>query len=150
MRAWILASAVAMPQVGFAEEIELCDPSTMNCSTFVACIEDTGEYFKGVSFGTEAGPLAAKSVTGAICTGEWARGPSGVGVAKFTCDDGRSGSSVYKWFESESGTAVGTGEFADGAEARFWSGNNLERYFREIDPSERDRMACQPVDMLLS
>ena len=60
------------------------------------------------------------------------------------------GSSVFNWFEPESGTAVGYGTFADGAVARFWAGNNLERYFRELDPEERQRMACNPVDMLLS
>ena len=149
MRRLILASALVMPLASNAQEIT-CDPQTMNCSPFVACIEETGEYFRGASFGQDAGPFQATSVTGAVCTGQWSRVPPGIGIAEFTCDDGRAGTSVYTWFEPESGTAVGSGQFSDGAEARFWAGNNLERYFREIDPSERQRMACQPVDMLLS
>jgi hypothetical protein len=150
MRVLVLASVLAAPVAAFGAEIEDCDEGRLDCAPFVACIEETGEYFRGFSLGADAGPLAGKSVTGTICTGEWARGPGGLGVAKFTCDDGRAGSSVYSWFEPESGTAVGTGQFVDGSEVRFWTGSNLERYFREIDPSERERMACQPADMLLS
>jgi hypothetical protein len=46
--------------------------------------------------------------------------------------------------------ALGHGTFVDGSVARFWAGNSLERDFREIDLHERQRMACNPVDMLLS
>ncbi|MGR3514226.1 MAG: hypothetical protein ACU0GG_15810 [Paracoccaceae bacterium] len=147
MRALILASALAWPTLGWTET---CDPARMNCSPLVACIEETGEYFRGASFGQDAGPFRADSVTGAVCTGTWQRTLLGIGIAEFTCDDGRLGSSVFNWFEPESGTAVGHGTFVDGAVARFWAGNNLERYFDEIDPEERQRMSCNPVDMLLS
>jgi hypothetical protein len=74
----------------------------------------------------------------------------GLGLAEFTCSDGRSGTSAFTWFEPESGTAVGSGRFSNGQIARFWAGNNLERYFREVSPGERQRMACAPDDMLLS
>ncbi|MEM7718678.1 MAG: hypothetical protein AAF222_05700 [Pseudomonadota bacterium] len=147
MRAFFLASVLATPALGAGLQ---CDPGRMNCSPLVACIEESGEYFRGASFGQDAGPLQATSVTGAVCTGTWRRTLMGIGIAEFTCDDGRVGSSVFNWFEPESGTAVGHGSFADGSVARFWAGNNLERYFREIDPLERERMACNPVDMLLS
>lgn len=147
MRAFILASALAAPAYA---DTAICDPGTMNCSPLVACVEDTGEYFRGASFGQDAGPFQAESVTGAVCTGKWKRTMLGIGVAEFNCDDGRMGSSIFNWFEPESGTAVGHGTFLDGAVARFWAGNNLEKYFREIDPAERQRMACSPVDMLLS
>jgi hypothetical protein len=147
----LLASALAITTLPTPVLADLlCDPARMNCSPLVACIEETGEIFRGASFGQDAGPFQAISDTGAVCTGTWRRALLGIGIAEFTCDDGRSGTSVYTWFEPETGTAVGDGDFADGAEARFWSGNNLERYFREIDPDERDRMACKPEVMLLS
>ena len=141
---------LALPTLAAASAGSLCDPVRMNCSPLVACIEETGEIFRGASFGLDAGPFRADSDTGAICTGTWQRVPPGIGLAEFACDDGRSGMSAFTWFEPETGTAVGQGNFADGSLARFWSGNNLARYFREIDPAEVGRMACQPADMLLS
>jgi hypothetical protein len=129
---------------------EPCDPVTMNCSPLVVCIEATGEILRGASFGRDAGPFQAANSDGVLCDGTWRRGFMGLGLAAFTCSDGRSGTSAFTWFEPESGTAVGTGRFSDGTEARFWSGNNLEAYFREVAPAERERMACSPASMLLS
>jgi hypothetical protein len=149
MRTLVIACLIS-PTLAQASADALCDPARMNCSPLVACIEETGEIFRGASFGVDAGPFRADSDTGAVCAGTWRRGPLGVGLAEFTCDDGRSGMSAFTWFEPETGTAVGQGSFADGAVARFWSGNNLARYFREVDPDEVQRMACQPADMLLS
>lgn len=131
-------------------EVPACDPATMNCSPLVVCVEATGEILRGASFGLEAGPFAAGSNEGVVCEGNWRRGLMGLGLAEFTCSDGRSGTSAFTWFEPESGTAVGSGQFSTGETARFWAGNNLERYFREIAPEERQRMACTPGDMLLS
>lgn len=140
----VLAAAPALA------ETPACDPARMNCSPLVACVEATGEIFRGASFGVDSGPFHATSDTGATCTGTWRRTALGVGLAEFTCSDGRQGWSAYTWFEPETGTAVGEGRFADGTTARFWSGNNLARYFREVDPAEVQRMACKPGDMVLS
>ena len=131
-------------------EVAECDPATMNCSPLVVCVEATGEIMRGASFGLDAGPFAAASTSGVICEGSWRRGFLGIGLAEFACSDGRSGTSAFTWFEPQSGTAVGSGRFSTGEEARFWAGNNLERYFREVAPEERQRMACSPGDMLLS
>lgn len=87
---------------------------------------------------------------GAVCVGTWQRLPPGLGVAHFFCNDGRDGTSAFTWFELETGTAVGTGQFADGAVARFWSGTNLARYFDEVDPQEAERMACGAADRKMS
>jgi hypothetical protein len=137
-----------------ADDTPPCDPSTMNCSPLVACVEATGEILRGASFGVDDGPFHAMGDDGVLCVGTWRRGPLGVGLATFSCSDGRLGQAVYTFFEPESGTAVGTGHFseggAEGGEVRFWSGNNLERYFREVAPEERQRMACEPDAMLLS
>ncbi|MCU0828444.1 MAG: hypothetical protein MUE52_13795 [Tabrizicola sp.] len=127
-----------------------CDPARMNCSPLVACVEASGEVLRGASFGADSGPFHAESPAGVLCTGSWRRGVMGLGLAEFSCSDGRTGQSIYTYFEPESGTAVGTGRFAGGGEVRFWSGNNLERYFREVAPEERQRMACTPEAMLLS
>jgi hypothetical protein len=148
-RLFVIAGLVC-PTLATASVETRCDPERMACSPLVACIEETGEIFRGASFGVDAGPFRADSDTGAVCTGTWQRVPPGIGLAEFTCDDGRSGMSAFTWFEPETGTAVGQGSFADGAIARFWSGNNLARYFREVDPAEVQRMACKPADMLLS
>lgn len=149
MRRFAIA-LLALPAPAGASVEALCDPARMTCSPLVACIEETGEIFRGASFGVDAGPFRADSDRGAVCAGTWRRGPLGVGLAEFTCDDGRSGMSAFTWFEPETGTAVGQGSFADGSVARFWAGNNLARYFREVDSAEVQRMACQPADMLLS
>lgn len=130
-------------------EVAECDPATVNCSPLVVCVEATGEILRGASFGSSSGPFAAASTSGVICEGSWRRGFLGIGLADFACNDGRSGTSAFTWFEPESGTAVGSGRFSTGEEARFWAGNNLERYFREVAPEEKQRMACSPGDMLL-
>jgi len=149
MRPLLFSSLIALLPAAVAGETPACDPARMNCSPLVACIEATGEIFRGASFGREAGRFYAQS-DATQCTGTWARAPGGLGVAEFTCTDGRSGGSIYPWFEYETGTAVGQGTFADGEVARFWSGNNLARYFAEVDPAEVQRMACQPAAMLFS
>ena len=131
-------------------EVAACDPATMTCTPLVVCVEATGEILRGASFGRDAGRLVAVSTAGVVCEGSWRRGLLGLGLAEFTCSDGRSGTSAFTWFEPESGTAVGSGRFADGMVAQFWAGNNLERYFREVAPEDRQRMACQPGDMLMS
>ncbi|NHB75506.1 hypothetical protein [Rhodobacter calidifons] len=142
------ALALCAVPVG-AEEVQFCDPATMNCSPLVVCIEATGEMMRGASFGLDAGPFFAQSRDGVLCEGSWRRGLFGVGLAEFTCSDGRSGQSAFTWFEPESGTAVGKGSFSTGEVARFWAGNNLERYFRKVAPEERQRMACSPEEMLI-
>jgi hypothetical protein len=129
---------------------QTCDPARMNCSPLVACVEATGEIFRGASFGVDGGPFHAESQAGVRCDGTWRRTVMGLGLAEFLCSDGRSGRSAFTWFEPESGTAVGTGQFSTDEVARFWSGNNLERYFREVSPEDRQRMACAPEEMLLS
>ena len=119
-------------------------------SPFVACVEATGEIFRGFSMGVDAGPLAATSKTGTTCKGEWQRLDTGAGAATFTCNDGRWGTALYDWFDPDTGTAVGTGEMDNQNVVRFWSGYRLEDYFNQIDPAERARMTCLPSDLLLS
>lgn len=142
-----LALVVAVPAV--AQDTPPCDPATMNCSPLVACVEATGEIFRGASFGAESGPLQAGNGAGVSCAGTWRRGPLGLGLAGFSCSDGRTGRSVHTVFEPESGTAVGTGRLSTGEDVRCWSGNTLDRYFREVAPEERQRMACAPQVLLV-
>jgi hypothetical protein len=149
-RAVLPAFALLVAAPVAADDTPSCDPVTMNCSPLVACVEATGEILRGASFGGDSGPFHAEGSAGVLCTGTWRRGPLGLGLAEFTCSDGRSGKSLFTFFEPQSGTAVGTGHFSGGGEVRFWSGNNLERYFREVAPEERQRMACTPEAMLLS
>ncbi len=145
-----LAAVVVLSSTHALAKVPACDPQSMDCSPLVVCVEATGEIMRGASFGRDEGPFATESSDGVLCEGTWRRGFMGVGLASFTCNDGRSGKSAFTWFEPESGTAVGTGTFSDGQEARFWGGNNLERYFREISPQDRQAMTCTPEDMLLS
>jgi hypothetical protein len=141
--ALVLTAGTALGDVG------RCDDPEAICVPLVACVEATGEILRGFAMGRDGGPLFAIANDGVVCEGSWRRTLLGLGVADFTCADGRSGTSTFTWFEKESGTAVGFGQFSDGEVATFWSGNNLERYFREVAPEERQRMACQPGEMLL-
>jgi len=150
MRALIFVSAIAISGAAIADEFT-CDTGDATCTPLVACVEETGEIFRGFTIGGDrSGPLVAQSVTGAICKGTWRETLLGIGLAQFTCDDGRAGTSAFTWFERETGTAVGKGDFVDGTTVRFWSGSNLKRYFEEVDPAEQQRMACEPADMILS
>jgi hypothetical protein len=148
----ILMTSVFLGSAAFADEAaleEICTLEGNSCTPFVGCIEATGEYFQGQSYGPDHGRLIAISSGGTVCHGSWKRMPPGIGLAEFFCTDGRSGASAYTYFDVESGTAVGQGNFMDGATIDFWAGHKLEDYFETVDPSERDRMACQPADMLL-
>lgn len=130
-------------------DVARCDTATV-CVPLVVCVEATGEVLRGMALGQDEGPIFAASAAGVRCEGTWRRSLMGLGLAEFTCSDGRGGTSAFTWFEPDSGTAVGSGQFSSGEEARFWAGNNLERYFREVAPEERQRMACSPADMLVS
>lgn len=149
MRAILLASALTLDAGAFGAWAASCPDTGDYCVRFVACIEETGEHFSGYALGHDAGAIATTSSLGASCTGHWWRTRLGFGRAEFTCDDGRSGGALYTWFEPESGTAIGTGVFTGGARVRFWSGSDLERYFRQTAPGEVQRMKCRPADMLI-
>jgi hypothetical protein len=133
-----------------AQEPKTCDPTTMDCSPLTVCVEATGEVMKGASFGRDEGPFEVSSSDGAMCSGTWWRSVMGLGLAKFTCSDGRSGSSAFTWFEPETGTAVGSGKFSDGSVGKFWAGNNLDRYFREMPANEVQKLDCPVADLLIS
>lgn len=150
IRTALPALVLVLSATAHAETPMACDPAAMDCSPLVVCVEATGEIMRGASFGRDGGPFHAQSSEGVLCEGAWRRTFMGLGLAEFTCSDGRTGQSAFTWFEPESGTAVGSGTFSNGEEARFWGGNNLERYFREVSPEERQRMACAPEDMLMS
>lgn len=57
--------------------------------------------------------------------------------------------SIYTYFEEASGTAVGEAEMTNGQVGRFWSGWNLEAYFNQVAPEDRQKMACQVKELLL-
>jgi len=128
---------------------EPCSPSGNYCTPFVGCIEETGEIFRGETRGRKDGPLLAASSKGAVCEGTWLRTESGMGVAWFECNDGRRGMTVYTYFEETSGTAIGDVEFSNGQIGKFWAGWNLESYFDQVAPEDRQSMACEPHDMLV-
>ncbi len=128
-----------------ADKVPTCIGATTYCAPLVACIPATGEVLRGVSLGRNSGPIQAQSEAGVRCEGTWRRTLLGTGLAEFTCTDGRSGKSSFRWFERETGTAVGTGTFSTGDKAQFWAGNNLERYFREMPPEEMLRLSCKKL-----
>jgi len=144
----LLASAF-MISCATGAQSEPCTPSGDYCTPFVGCIEESGEIFRGQTRGRKDGPLLAGSSKGAICKGTWLRTQSGMGVASFECNDGRRGMTIYSYFEETSGTAVGDVEFNNGQQGQFWAGWNLEAYFDQVAPEDRQRMACEPHDMLV-
>ncbi|MDE0588311.1 hypothetical protein OU789_00055 [Halocynthiibacter sp. C4] len=143
--------ASALLEIGQAQaQTVQCDSTEDYCVPFVGCIEKTGEIFRGRTHGLVGGPLIADSSSGASCVGLWEKTYLGIGVARFECDDGRNGASVYTYFEERTGTAVGKAEMTNGQVGKFWAGWNLEAYFREVAPEERQSMACEVNEMLLS
>lgn len=148
----ILFSTISFATHSWANDniIHDCDIHGANCSEIVACIEETGEYFRGgASNDDDGGPLIIRSSLGHVCTGDWWRTVLGIGRAEITCDDGRAGKATFLWFDKDSGTVVGSGTLNNGEEIRYWTGGKLEQYFNEIDPAERDRMSCSPGNMLI-
>ena len=139
----LVLQILALPAL--AEKVPTCIGAKTYCAPLVACIPATGEVFRGVSLGHNSGPIRAQSEAGVRCEGTWHRTLLGTGLAEFTCTDGRSGKSSFRWFERETGTAVGTGTFSTGGKAQFWAGNNLERYFQEMPPEEMLRLSCQKL-----
>ena len=144
----VLLHFLAMPVA--AQDQPSCEGASEYCVPWVACVEATGEIFHGASYGHDGGALVARSSGGVLCKGNWQRTFMGIGIATFDCSDGRSGQSSFTWFEPETGTAVGSGNFSNGEVTRFWAGNNLARYFREVSPEEEVRMACSINDMIIS
>lgn len=129
-------------------EVPAC--TSQGCSSFAACVPDTRELIVGTSFGRDSGPIYAKSDSGTFCTGDWRRTVMGIGVAQFTCDDGRQGQAVYTWLDPDTGTATGTGRFNNGTLVRFWSGNDLARYFSSADPADLAVADCTPAELFMS
>ncbi|MEM1066183.1 MAG: hypothetical protein AAGJ74_11840 [Pseudomonadota bacterium] len=109
------------------------------CSPVVGCLERSGTYFTGRAIGWDEGTFAARSSSGAICTGEWVtRNAMGLGEAIFTCDDGTSGIAFFTYQDSYTGTATGQGMTDDLQRIRIWSGHNIKQFLRnqtgEVDP----------------
>ena len=142
----VLVLAVVNTTDAIAEE---CQPTGNYCTPVVGCIAETGEMFWGVTRGREFGPLAAVSSFGASCAGTWKKVPLALGAAHFTCSDGRSGTSLYTYFEKSTGTAIGNGTFQNGQVIRFWAGWNLEDYFNNVAPKDREAMRCKVEDLLV-
>ena len=140
----LLLPLLALP--ANAEKVPSCIGATTYCAPLVACIPATGEVFRGVSLGHDSGPVRALSDAGVRCEGTWRRTLLGAGVAELTCSDGRSARSTFRWFERETGTAVGKGKFSTGDEAQFWAGNNLMRYFQEMPLGEMLRLSCKVLE----
>jgi len=128
-----------------ADKVPNCRGETVYCAPLIVCIPATGEVFRGVSLGRRSGPVRAQSEAGVRCEGTWRRTLLGAGVAELTCTDGRSARSSFRYFEPETGTAVGKGKFSNGDEAQFWAGNNLMRYFQEMPPEEMLRLSCKAL-----
>lgn len=145
----VWAAALVLAPIA-ANALSTCNPDTQDCSRFAACVQDTAEVFHGVSFGRDAGPLEAETEAGVQCSGQWHRGPMGVGIAEFSCSDGRSGNALYTWIDPDTGTARGKGQFSDGTAVWFWAGNDLGRYFASADPDDLADVACTPAEMLFS
>lgn len=121
---------------------ETCALDKNYCVPFVGCAEDGTGFFYGVTFGKQRGPVYAVSETGARCVGKWWRGAFGVGKARFSCEDGKSGRARYTYFDKTTGTATGQVRLSSGADIRFWAGHNCLPHVLSDQTETKDMVAC--------
>ncbi len=146
------AAAVAADPVDMSCDIgpaQVGDPAA--CSPVVACFEATGIHFTGRAIGWDRGTLAGTTSAGAICTGDWvSRNALGMGQATFACDDGTSGTALFTYQDSLTGTATGHGLSTPFGRLRVWSGHNIRQFLiaetGEVDP----RLMCGETPIPIS
>ncbi|MEO1306729.1 MAG: hypothetical protein AAFV38_02045 [Pseudomonadota bacterium] len=139
-------TALAMVSSGAAWSAE-CPADETYCQPIVACVPSTGESFRGFAVGLEEGKFFLQSGK-SICGGLWQNGPDGTGAAIMNCEDDRNARATFEYFERETGTVVGKGEFDDGTVIEYWTGSNLAAYFERTDPADVQPISCHPTDLI--
>lgn len=94
-----------------------------NCVRALACMGRDGVWFDGQALGWDAGDIVGQLSTGEACIGTWrAQAVAGMGLVTMTCEGGLTARLLYHSFDSETGTAEGTGIDSKGRRIRGWSG----------------------------
>lgn len=142
----VLPAAICLASPIYAQSNTACAMTTDddNCNRVVACIGTQGRWFNGRAFGRGDGTFSGTISDGTTCTGTWmSRNSFGLGQAQVTCDDGMTGTVLYTYQDSFTGTAIGQGLTSDGQSIRIWSGNNVLAYLRG---DTGNRVAMLPCD----
>ena len=109
------------------EDRLVCSFDKNFCVPFFGCLEKIGDFYSGHSLGRRTWPIFAKSISGITFEGWWWRNVLGLGCAKFSCEDGTTGTATYSYFDFKSGTATGAGRIGKRELLRFWAGHNVQK-----------------------
>ena len=131
------------------EDRLVCSFDENFCVPFFGCLEKIGEFYSGHSLGRCTWPIFARSISGITCEGWWWRNILGLGCAKFSCEDGTTGTATYSYFDSKLGTATGSGRTDKRELLRFWAGHNVQKYL-SVQEEEAKKIASCVADGLNS
>lgn len=122
-----------------------------NCVPILACMAGDGVYISGHAIGWNEGTIGGTTNTGVSCLGTWtSRGILGTGMVQFQCEDGVSGTVIFYYQDSLTGTTTGRGLTSDMGRVTGWSGHHLRDYF-DAETGEIDATPfCGDVPILMS
>jgi len=131
-----------------AQDINSCDRTLAgaDCTPVYACIDETGEWFKGQALGqTEKGLVKGVLASGANCIGKWVP-PNAVlsGKLDLTCNNGTYMQVYYTQSDPATKTAIGQGISLDGQFVTGWSGKQLKDYFLHTNDVQQGGFTCGP------
>ena len=129
------------------EDRLVCSFDENFCIPFFGCLEKIGEFYSGHSLGRCTWPIFARSSSGITCEGWWWRNVLGLGCAKFSCEDGTTGTATYSYFDSKSGIATGSGRTDKRELLRLWAGHNVQKYL-SVQEEEAKKIASCVADGL--
>ena len=129
------------------EDRLVCSFDENFCIPFFGCLEKIGEFYSGHSLGRCTWPIFARSSSGITCEGWCWRNVLGLGCAKFSCEDGTTGTATYSYFDSKLGTATGSGRTDKRELLRFWAGHNVKKYL-SVQEEEAKKIASCVADGL--
>lgn len=124
------------------EDRLVCSFDENFCVLFFGFLEKIGGFYSGHSLVRCTWPIFARSSSGITCEGWWWRNVLGLGCAKFSCEDGTTGTATYSYFDSKSGTAIGSCRTDKRELLRFWAGHNVQKYLSVQEEEAKKIASC--------
>ena len=143
--------ATAIPPPAFALlPCKLHQGHMDSCARIVACVSPPTMVFVGRGFGWNHGTITG-DLDGVPCTGRWvSRNFLGLGQAEMRCGNGLTGTVLFTYQDSLTGTATGRGMTNRGQMIRVWSGNNIRAFLSRETGRPDARLMCGEREIPIS